>query len=1160
MPSIAMDRNGNIALNYSRSDSSIHPQASLTGRLAGDPINTMGAEVDWFSGTGSQINSFNRWGDYTSIFLDPLDDCTFWAMNEYYATTTDFDFKTRVGSFKFDSCTSGPTGILEGTVTRDDGVTPIPGATVTANTSSTLTNASGHYTFTLPVGDYDMTATKFGYSIATALAVPVTDGGDTVQNFQLTQTASFLVTGVVTDGGGQGWPLFAKVVITATGFPGETIYTDPLTGYYSTTLVGGNYTFTVDAVTPGYVTGGGPVTIGTTVKNDPGGQIVNWSLLVVSPACIAPGYGPPVGVLNEGFESGSLPPGWSLVTNVGFPWQFVPSLPCNSSVGNLTGGTGGFAVGDGICDFLNFNVFDDNELITPSVDMTTATTPIIQWNNDFNQGPYYHQTADVDISTNGGASWTNVWERTSDARGPDLETVDITGLAAGQADVKARFHYKADPNDFWAWWWQVDNVFLGQQNTPCTALAGGIVTGFVTDSNTGLGINGATVTNLPDDGSAKTGPSNAGDGYYLLFAGSGSQPFEATAAGYVTQDKSITVVPNSTNSLNFALDSGHLDAAPRPMSSKVDPGDTDTQTMTMSNSGSGDGNFKILEIDAPLTNKPKGPFVSQQVHNQIFKHLASLKGPGFSLNKKSAKGMGTPGAPIKNRTFTNGPGDVITSWNSGLGLGWGVGFNGFVNNVWISDPSYIGGGTNDNVAFGTDGTPTGGAIDISNTGGLWIGDETFNTRTGMLWGVNVGGDNCLAEMDPVNQVVTGNEICGPWGISQRGVAYDGATDTYFVGGWNEGVVYHIDGSGALIDSAQLNLGNCGVSSACISGLAFDPSSGHLLVMQNQPGSTPIAVLDANNGYTLLGSIAISGFTDFGGAGMDFDCLGNLWLIDQNTQTVYEIESGEPPSCGGDIPWVSEDPTEGTVPADGGTLPVAVTFDSTGLFPGLHQAQFIFTTDTPYQVAPVGLNLTVRFLDVLDNDPPGTDPYENYIYGAAGANIMHGCAFFFFCPSNFVTRADMAGYIERSVHGAFTPPPVYTGIFTDVFFGDYNADYIQGLYNDQITGGCQFPGNPLKFCPNDLITRGQMAVFIERGKYGVDYVPPPCTGYFTDVTCPPTVINPFGNWIEALYNDNITVGCDSPGDPGYPKYCPDDPVPNEQMAVFIVKRWGFPVLP
>ncbi|HEY2797241.1 MAG TPA: hypothetical protein VGK26_05075, partial [Thermoanaerobaculia bacterium] len=123
-----------------------------------------------------------------------------------------------------------------------------------------------------------------------------------------------------------------------------------------------------------------------------------------------------------------------------------------------------------------------------------------------------------------------------------------------------------------------------------------------------------------------------------------------------------------------------------------------------------------------------------------------------------------------------------------------------------------------------------------------------------------------------------------------------------------------------------------------------------------------------------------------------------------------------------------------------------------------------------------------------------------------------------------------------------------------FFGDYNADYIQGVYDDGITAGCQ--ADPLLYCPTQSIPRGQMAVFIEKGVRGSDYVPPACTGYFGDVSCPPTPSDPYGDWVELLFNDGITTGCQlSP-----PLFCPLTPIPNEQMAVFIVKAFGFPVLP
>jgi len=104
MGSAAMDRSGDLALGYSASSTTIHPQIRYAGRLVTDPINTLGqGEATLFSGTGSQTGS-NRWGDYSALTVDPVDDCTFWYTQEYYATTSAKNWRTRIGNFKFPNC------------------------------------------------------------------------------------------------------------------------------------------------------------------------------------------------------------------------------------------------------------------------------------------------------------------------------------------------------------------------------------------------------------------------------------------------------------------------------------------------------------------------------------------------------------------------------------------------------------------------------------------------------------------------------------------------------------------------------------------------------------------------------------------------------------------------------------------------------------------------------------------------------------------------------------------------------------------------------------------------------------------------------------------------------------------------------------------------
>ncbi|MFN2469288.1 MAG: hypothetical protein ABR521_14310 [Gaiellaceae bacterium] len=113
MGSIAMDNDGNAALGYSISSSSVFPGVRYVGRLATDPLNTLPqGEATMQDGSGSQTGTFRpnlgRWGDYSMMGIDPIDDCTFWYTQEYYDTTAPVAWRTRIGSFRFPTC-AGPT-------------------------------------------------------------------------------------------------------------------------------------------------------------------------------------------------------------------------------------------------------------------------------------------------------------------------------------------------------------------------------------------------------------------------------------------------------------------------------------------------------------------------------------------------------------------------------------------------------------------------------------------------------------------------------------------------------------------------------------------------------------------------------------------------------------------------------------------------------------------------------------------------------------------------------------------------------------------------------------------------------------------------------------------------------------------------------------------
>jgi hypothetical protein len=104
MGSLAVDRFGNLALGYSVSSASMYPAIRYTGRTVNDPLGVL-TQGEWslIEGTGSQSGGFARWGDYSAMTVDPVDDCTFWYTNQYFEATGR-NWQTRIGAFQFGNC------------------------------------------------------------------------------------------------------------------------------------------------------------------------------------------------------------------------------------------------------------------------------------------------------------------------------------------------------------------------------------------------------------------------------------------------------------------------------------------------------------------------------------------------------------------------------------------------------------------------------------------------------------------------------------------------------------------------------------------------------------------------------------------------------------------------------------------------------------------------------------------------------------------------------------------------------------------------------------------------------------------------------------------------------------------------------------------------
>ncbi|PWB77589.1 MAG: hypothetical protein C3F07_01880 [Anaerolineales bacterium] len=177
--------------------------------------------------------------------------------------------------------------------------------------------------------------------------------------------------------------------------------------------------------------------------------------------------------------------------------------------------------------------------------------------------------------------------------------------------------------------------------------------------------------------------------------------------------------------------------------------------------------------------------------------------------------------------------------------------------------------------------------------------------------------------------------------------------------------------------------------------------------------------------------------------------------------------------------------------------------------------------------------------------------QDFINRLYNAGVTGGCNTgpLIYCPEATVTRAQMAVFLLRGIHGsAYNPPPVGSSTgFNDVSTGYWAAAWIKQLAAEGVTGGCT--ASPPNYCPDGPVTRAQMAVFLLKAKYGSGYTPPPVgagTG-FTDV---PTTYWAAA-WIKQLAAEGITGGC------GGGNFCPDASVTRAQMAVFLVKTFNLP---
>jgi hypothetical protein len=210
MGSAAEDNQGNMAVGYSVSSLTTFPSIRYAGRLFSDPPNGLfQGEGSIIAGSGVQLSSGNRWGDYSALTIDPTDDCTFWYTQEYYTAagqaSSTVGWQTRIASFRFPGCTAPAFGTLKGTVRSADG-TPVSGSLVVISDGHSATSlADGTYSIRLSPGSYTVQALSPGNQCPPSSVTPVsvTNGGVTTSDAMLGGTPNVTFkSAVVTNGDG----------------------------------------------------------------------------------------------------------------------------------------------------------------------------------------------------------------------------------------------------------------------------------------------------------------------------------------------------------------------------------------------------------------------------------------------------------------------------------------------------------------------------------------------------------------------------------------------------------------------------------------------------------------------------------------------------------------------------------------------------------------------------------------------------------------------------------------------------------------------------------------------------------------------------------------------------------------------------------------------
>ena len=373
---------------------------------------------------------------------------------------------------------------------------------------------------------------------------------------------------------------------------------------------------------------------------------------------------------------------------------------------------------------------------------------------------------------------------------------------------------------------------------------------------------------------------------------------------------------------------------------------------------------------------------------------------------------------------------------------------------------------------------------------------------------------------------------------------------------------------------------------------IDPATAHVTVLHSfggTDGANPHAALVlARDGY-LYG-------TTYSRGGDDRGAFGNVFRMDwtgRNFQVIHRFNGMDgalsqsrlidasdgalygTTSQGGShnqgvvfrivfVPVDSIRPTSG--PAAGGRQ---VEIAGSNFQPGVRvrfggtDADLVESTETAVAVMPPALEPGTLNDVLVDNtdrtrggvlrgyfadfvDVPQADIFHEFVEKLVRSRITAGIGSGSFGRNLPTTRAQMAVFVLRAMHGPFFTPPAATGvIFPDVSKTHPFASWIEQLYNEGLAVGAR---EDEPFFPAKATTRAEMAMMLLKAKHGTAYLPPGCRNTFIDVPC----TSEFAPWVDQLYEERLTDGCRNDG--GILFFCPNLPTTRGQASVFLTRAF------